>query len=331
MKNFLFILLCLPALYAGLTSCTPRTTDNPLPPVGDSLPPVKDPCQLHYNGTPPDIEIPVFYQEPVQYYGGVFHPSQPDLCAFVKQSYIDYKLYTLDIKTGKTKILYHTEDNSNIFHLSWNQQGWLAFVCNGFNEAHLMKVKDNGDSLTLIHKAQMFSAPVWNAAGTKIMYQDNQFFWEIAADGSGKKQLFPLTAGTYSIANNALDKCAYVGNKIVVKEFGKDTEYAAYEHPVFSQYGAHGLGWYPDNRHLLVATNHGGVYRFDTETSGLTQIADSCFAQAFLGVSVSADGGQFLLNKNVYHVDSLNRIWMNSKIFCIQNNGKKEKEIKITD
>lgn len=250
-------MLCLPALYAGLTSCNPRTTDNPLPPVGDSLPPVKDPCKLYYNGTPPDIDFPVFYQNPVQYYGGVFHPSKPDLCALVKQDLIAYSLYTVDVRNGKQNLLYHTSDNTSIQFPAWNTKGWLLFVCIGWDNSKLMKVKENGDSLSVILEAPVCRFPVWSADGSRVMYQDNQAFWEISGNGTDKKFLHLLAGSTYSIANNGLDDCAYVGGKLVLKKFGQEQTTATYENPLFSKYGIHGLGWYPNNRDLMLATNHG--------------------------------------------------------------------------
>lgn len=294
---------------------------QPLTPI-DTTPQIENDCEIHYN---PNIPISAT-QEPdnklIQYYTPCFNPNNEQECVFILQDMFKFKLMNLNLSTNSYKTLY-IENNGLIQYPVWHKNNWILFL----RVNQIMKIKSNGDSLTQITQNGIHRYPIWNNKGDKIMYCDDDTTWSIDANGEQKQKLFDKPYSLSAI-NNAGDLAlGWTNNSIAFSTFENPNVNKIYSNSTLDHFGIGGMAWLPNNTELLISTNHGGLYQLNVETEIFTQLKDSCAAKYTLDISTSPVGDKILMQKTVFSIDSMNRLWMDSKIFLMDIYGKYEKEI----
>ena len=259
-----------------------------------------------------------------------FNPNNADEIAFLKpQEEGISALWTWNLKTNQQKKLVE----HIWFQPDWSNQGWIAFTR---PDAHIWKIKSNGDSLTQVTFKNENYYPNWSSDGKSLLLRrvTNNNAYVVRLDNSGK-ELF----ATDKIGGTAFQRISPDGTKISGVTMDYDVKYVIgyYTVPDFSFIPlkefdvSHsgkgfilGAAWHPDSK-TLFWSNQFGLFKSDIFTNNTILLKKGCNSRIFMHPAVSPDGNTLVVERLDISVEG-NTKYQDMNIWMMDLNGNNERK-----
>lgn len=207
-----------------------------------------------------------------------FNPNNSFELLFASQedAYGRSKLWKYNLVTKSKDLIYH---GSVVFQPSWGRNGWILL---NHLRGDVSKIKDNGDSLTLIRNSLLDWHPKWDYEGKNfIVMNDSSGTYRIIlanSDGIGIDTFnYGFTPGS------SWDHPQYIAtvsrdNLSILDPLNNDLEYL-YRFDRIG--GGEGAIWLKDQE-TIVWANRNGLHRTNIRTKVTRQIEETCKISRYL-------------------------------------------------
>ncbi|MDI1234082.1 MAG: hypothetical protein PSX81_07365 [bacterium] len=279
---------------------------------------------------------PEYYTEGINNYNPCFNPRNDNEFIYIRK----------DFDKGTSEIIKHSllTNTSNILlknvssscHLTWGENGWIIYT-----NDNIYKLKDNGDSFTII------STP-YNYSKTDVCYtkENNFLFTLLGSPNSGNKiinnngllvdSLEGLGSQQFLLLNEVSSENILAGKiendklfKIKVCDLNtkvyQDIKVLTTDYP---NNQIKGLTWHPNNQDIIYSILSHGIFIINKNTGNEIKIIDGDGLYGF--VSISPNGKNIIFERIDFKKMS-NQIdfLMEHNIFIIDINGNNLKKLEF--
>ncbi|MCF8374335.1 MAG: hypothetical protein K9H64_22120 [Bacteroidales bacterium] len=287
------------------------------------------PCKEleHQDGLVSDV----IYHSPEQYKFPCFNPNIENefIYYYTNTTQNQAQLIKYNIATHEKKVLI------NDFHLigppKWGKNNWIL-LNNSFQE--IWKIKNNGDSLSIVATGGCNIFPNWDSTCKNIVY--------VYSTNCGipsyiiSKDLKSGNSDTIYCGNGRL--LTLSANDMLAKT---EVYYDLYisslsDQLLWSQITDVGkvaekfivaLCWHPFKETLFYSRGYDGVYKINFNDSLEIKIKNACNSRFYMGISVSPDGENFLVERVKAYYKNGYGLTEDSEIYIMDIDGCNERKI----
>jgi hypothetical protein len=157
--------------------------------------------------------------------------------------------------------------------ISWHPNNWVLIPY----RYRILKMKPNGDRLTLITKYESSTGAVWHPEGNKIAYykdMSNEELWIVSAKEGRLLERVPFLPAHYDLFNWTKPK-AFVRQRVDGSIMAYDIEAKKPQLLVAAQGSSAGFCWLDDYKTMVFATDS-GLFITNTQSKQIKKMACSC-------------------------------------------------------